>query len=70
MFVEEQCAPCDTGYTCAGGQDDAQPCPAGQFSNIIGSTTCSACPDGTAAAGGECRAGVWPACMQTSDAYV
>ena len=53
MFVEEQCAPCDTGYTCAGGQNDAQPCPAGLFTDIIGSTTCSACSDGSASAGGE-----------------
>ena len=49
----EQCAPCDTGYTCAGNGAAPAACPAGDFTDIIGATSCKDCPDGTASAGGE-----------------
>ena len=53
VFKEQQCEPCKTGTLCPGGvQAD---CPAGTYTELVGSNSCLTCPDGTASEPGELR---------------
>lgn len=66
VFKYTACEPCLTGNTCQGGPNaSSQECPAGTFTELLGATACSACPNGTASLAGattcqECAPGTEP----------
>ena len=45
VFKYSECAPCATGHLCPTGA--SAECPAGTFTELLGASTCLACPNGT-----------------------